>query len=131
MELKQRLVAYILKAAPVTMDKLIDVATDKGYTLDEILTALEQVHKDKRITQTANTAGVVTYKLATVKERPDHLAYIRNNYPPMTPDNDGSGIDVGDLSWMFLRTKEERDAFRAEMSGRPVYVKNKYVHSRR
>jgi hypothetical protein len=128
MELNQRLITYILKAAPVTMDKLIDVATEKGYTLDEILTALEQVHKDKRITQTANTASVVTYKLATVKERPDHLAYIRNNYPPMTPENDGSGIDVGDLSWMFLKSKEERDAFRAEMSGRPVYmVKSKYA----
>jgi hypothetical protein len=129
MELNQRLITYILKAAPVTMDKLIDVATDKGYTLDEILTTLEQVHKDKRITQAANAAGVVTYKLATVKERPDHLAWIRANYP--WPDNFEMPFPEIDMSYLFLKTKEERDAFRAEMTGRPLYVKNKYVHSRR
>ena len=122
MELKQRIIAYIIKNAPVTMDTVISEATAKGYTEAEVLTALDVVHRDKRLTQTANTAGVVTYKLANAKKAPtDHLKWIKNNYPIMTPETDGSGIDI-DMGHLFLKTKEERDAYLAEMKGRPVHM---------
>ena len=128
MELKQRIIAYIIKNAPVTIDTIIEQATSKGYTELEVLNTLEQVHKDKRIKQTTK-GGTVVYTLATHKEPKalTHLQWIRDNYPPMDANNDGTGIDVGDLSWMFLKTKEERDAFKAEMSGKPVYMKKKYA----
>jgi len=125
-ELRSRLTAYILKTAPVTLDKLTEVATAKGFTELEVLNALESVHRDRRIAQTANAAGVITYTLAvakTAKEPGSHLTYVRNNYPVMDETNDGSGIDI-DLSWMFLKTREERDAYKAAASGRPVYNKN-------
>ena len=127
MELKDRLTTYILKTAPVTYDTLIRKATERGYTELEVLTALEQVHKDKRIKQTTK-GDTIVYKLATEREpKPQtHLTWLRQNYPPMDNTNDGSGIDMGDLSWMFLKTKEERDAFKAEMSGKPVGYNKRY-----
>ena len=128
MELKQRIIAYIIKNAPVTIDTIIAKATSKGYSELEVLNTLEQVHKDKRIKQTTR-GDTVVYTLYTQKEpKPQtHLQWIRDNYPPMNSTNDGSGIDIGDLSWMFLKTKEERDAFKAAMSGKPVYMKKKYA----
>ena len=128
MELKQRVIAYIIKNAPVTIDTIIEQATSKDYPELQVLNTLEQVHKDKRIKQTTKGGGIV-YTLYTHKEPKalTHLQWIRNNYPPMDSTNDGTGIDVGDLSWMFLKTKEERDAFKAEMSGKPVYMKKKYA----
>lgn len=131
MDLKERITAYIIKTAPVTMDTVIDVATAKGFTESEVLATLEQVHKDKRITQTASTDGVVTYKLTSVKERPDPQAWLRANYP--WPDKDWTPpfpeIDLGAL---FLRNKEERDAYTAAAKGLPVHmVKSKRVNARR
>lgn len=114
------------------MDTVIEVATAKGYTELEVLNALESVHRDKRISYTANASGVVLYKLANASKPPtDHLKWVRENYPRMTPGNDGSGIDI-ELGWMFLKTKEERDAFMAEMKGGPVrYNKKRYDRDRR
>jgi len=128
MSLHERIIAYVSNHYPLSMSALEGIVLSKGFTLDDLYTALERVHKDKRIVQSTRR-GEVWYSPYIEPPTPPpqkHLEWIRANYPPMTPDNDGSGIDVGDLSWMFLRTKEERDAFRAEMSGRPVYVKNKY-----
>ena len=127
MELKQRIISYIIKNAPVTIDTITAKATEQGYTELEVLTALEQVHKDKRIQQTTR-GDTVVYTLYTHKEpkAPTHLTWLRDHYPPMNSTNDGSGIDVGDLSWMFLKTKEERDAFKAEMSGKPVGYNKQY-----
>ena len=124
--LTTRITDYILKRTATTLTQLEGVVVSHGFTLDELYTALEQVHRNKSIARTVRQGEVVYMKKAPPKSPTDHLAYVRNNYPPMTHENDGSGIDVGDLSWMFLKTKEERDAFKAEMSGRSVYVKNKY-----
>jgi hypothetical protein len=124
MSLSKLIVTRILKDGEVTLTQLENRAIERGLLLDDLYTALEAVHRNKSIARTVRQGEVVYMKKAPPKSPTDHLAYIRNNYPPMTPDNDGSGIDVGDLSWMFLKTKEERDAFKAEMSGRPVYTKN-------
>ena len=131
MELKQRIIAYIIKNAPVTLDTIIEQATSKGYPEFEVLNTLEQVHKDKRIKQTTR-GDTIVYALATHKEpKPQtHLQWLRDHYPQMDSTNDGSGIDIGDLSWMFLKTKEERDAFRAEMSGKLVGYNKRYGKNR-
>lgn len=133
MELKERITAYIIKTAPVTMDTIIEVATAKGFTQSEVLTALDKVHRDKRISYTANASGVVTYKLANAKKDPtDHLKWLNGsndqgkpNYPPMDSTNDGSGIDI-DISHLFM-TREEAKEYRAAASGRPAYmIQSKY-----
>jgi len=101
----------------------MSVAQSKGFTELEVLTALDTVHKDKRITVTNLKAGV-TYRptaAKAVKEPGSHLTWLRNNYPRMDETNDGSGIDI-DLSWMFLKTREERDAYKAAVSGRPAHL---------
>jgi len=124
MTLSDRLIRYIQNHHPITLDRLISVAQSRGFTELEVLTALDTVHKDRRITVTNLKAGV-TYRPTApkaVKEPGSHLTWLRNNYPAMDETNDGSGIDI-DLSWMFLKTREERDAYKAAVSGRPVYNK--------
>lgn len=126
MDLKSRIVKYIQGHEPITMDDIIDVATQKGFTQSDILTALDLVHKDKRITQTANASSVVIYKTATAKEPPTltHLSWVTQHYP--WPDADWTeAFPEIDLGAMFLRTKEERDAYKAEASGRPLYMNKK------
>lgn len=128
MELKDRIIKYILNNPNTTMDTIIGEATSKGYTQHEVLTALDSVHKDKRITHTANASGVVVYRPAKAKVStvPTHVTYWHDNYPPMTTDNDGSGIDI-DLSWMFLKTKDERDDYKAAAKGLPKHMMNTYA----
>ena len=121
MELKERITAYIIKTAPVTMDTVIEVAIAKGFTQAEVLTALDAVHRDKRISYTANASGVVLYKLASAKKGPtDHLRWVRDNYPPMDSTNDGSGIDI-DLSHLFMSPDEAKE-YKAAAKGMPSYM---------
>ena len=133
MKLANRIIDYILRVKkPVTLDQLVAKSTATGFSELDVLTALEHVHKDKRV-QVRNLANGVTYSPAVSKPKTTqtHITWIRQNYPPMNSTNDGSGIDVGDLSWMFLKTKEERDAFKAEMSGKPVgYAKSRCYNKR-
>jgi len=121
--LVNRLIRYILNHHPITLDRLTEVATSKGFTEEEVLIALEQVHADKRVSVTNLQAGV-TYRPA-VSRAPKvqtHLQWWRSNYPAMDETNDGSGIEI-DLGHLFLRTKEERDAYKQAVTGRPVYTK--------
>ena len=129
MDLKDRITTYIQNHHPIPYSKLLRVAQSKGYTEMEVLTVLDAVHKNKQIT-TKTRKDEIWYDITIAPPAPKpqtHLTWLRNNYPPMNSTNDGSGIDVGDLSWMFLKTKEERDAFKAEMSGKPLYMKKKYA----
>lgn len=130
-QLSNRIITYILKRKTVTLRDLEGLVVQHGYTLNELYQALEVVHRDKRITNTASVSGEVTYKLATAKKAPStsHLTWLRHNYPRMDSTNDGSGLDVGDLSWLFLKTKAERDEFRARMTGKPVHVQKRSRHS--
>jgi len=127
MELHERIIAYVEKHYPTSMNVLEGIVLSKGFTLNEFYAALEKVHKDKRIIQ-SNRRGDVWYEPYIEPEIvvQKHLVWLRTNYPPMDSTNDGSGIDI-DLSWLFLRSREERDAYKAAASGRPVYmVKSKY-----
>ena len=124
MTLKDRVIRYILRRNTTTLLELEGVCVSKGFTIDELYATLDAVHSDKRIQYNANASGEITYRPAVTRtpSPATHLTWLRENYPTMDDTNDGSGIDVGDLSWLFLKTKKERDAFKAEMTGRPVGV---------
>jgi hypothetical protein len=123
MTLQDRLIAYVTASnCLVSLEKLLVVATAKGFSEGEVLAALSDVGKKLKSTVRGNQ---VYYQIPPAIKTPiDHLQWLRANYPPMTPETDGSGIDI-DLSWMFLKTKEERDDFKALASGRPVYMMKK------
>jgi hypothetical protein len=116
----------ILRHERMTLTELESRATKRGLSLSELYSALEVVHRDKRIVRSVKQ-GEIVYTKYTHKPAASlsHLTWVRTNYPLMTPDNDGSGIEI-ELDWLFLKTKEERDAFKAEMTGRPRYTKSKW-----
>lgn len=129
MELKDRIIKYILNNPGVNMDTIIDVATSKGYTQSEVLTTLDTVHKDKRITHTANASGVVTYKPATAKIAtvPTHVSWLAANYPWPSSDWTEAFPEI-DMSHIFM-TREQAKEYKAQASGRPLYMmKNNYAH---
>ena len=82
MTLTQRLTKYILSHPGVTLDGLVEIAVSKGFTEAEVYTALEAVHRDKRIHQTSTQAGVVSYRpaMAKAKSPTPGLDWIRENY---------------------------------------------------
>ena len=132
MSISKRIETYILKRNSTTLSELEGVVVSSGFTLDDLYQALESIHRNKRITRKV-LGGEVTYLETPKPKTPgDHLRWWREHYPPMDETNDGSGIDVGDLSWMFLKTKEERDAFIAEMKGKPAYmIKSRHGNPRK
>jgi hypothetical protein len=117
------IITRILNHGIVTLGELEDRATQRGLSLSELYTALDKVHRDKRIKRGVRQ-GEVYYEVMKPNTHFDHLVWWREHYPPMDETNDGSGIDV-DFSWLFLRTVEERDAYKAEAKGVPMYVYNK------
>jgi hypothetical protein len=120
--LTTRITDYILKRTATTLTQLEGVVVSHGFTLDDLYTALEAVHRNKSIARTVRQGEVVYMKKAPPKSPTDHLAWIRANYP--WPDSFEMPFPEIDMSFLFLKNKEERDAFKAEMSGRPVYTKN-------
>lgn len=134
MKLPDRIIDYILRAKKqVTLDQLVAKSTATGFSELDVLTALEQVHKDKRV-QVRNLASGVTYSPAVSKPRTTqtHLQWIKNNYP--TPDSwnlDSKGNFIEpfpeiDMSWIVMSPDEIKE-FKAEMSGKPMYIKKKYA----
>jgi len=121
MSLSKLIVTRILQDGEVTLTQLENRAIERGLLLDDLYTALEAVHRNKSIARTVRQGEVVYMKKAPPKSPTDHLAWVRANYP--WPDNFEMPFPEIDMSFLFLKTKEERDAFRAEMSGRPVYTK--------
>jgi hypothetical protein len=123
--ISNRITDYILNRTATTLSHLESVVVSAGYTVDELYNVLQEVHRNKAIARTVR-GGEVVYTKAVKRTPLDHHAWIRTHYPPMDSTNDGSGIDI-DMSWLFLRSREERDAYKAAASGRPVYmVKSRY-----
>jgi len=128
--LTTRITDYILKRTATTLTQLEGVVVSHGFTLDDLYTALEAVHRNKSIARTVRQGEVVYMKKAPPK------VYTPPVLPPYPhPPQCEHGLRSTacdhcrpfpeiDMSYLFLKTKEERDAFRAEMSGRPVYTKN-------
>lgn len=129
-ELHTLIINRILLDEGVSLSQLEAKATLKGVPLNDLYTALDKVHRDKRIKRGVR-GGVVYYEPAPPPKTPtDHLKWVRENYP--YPSRDGVPAFVmpwpeWDLGFMFLKTKEERDLFMVEMKGRQaVYNKKRY-----
>lgn len=123
------IITRILNRGVVTLSELEDRATQRGLSLSDLYVALDKVHRDKRIVRKV-LRGEVTYVPAPKRSEVvnSHVTWFKENYPPMTLENDGSGIDL-DLSWMFLKTKEERDEYKALASGKPIWQVKKTKYS--
>lgn len=128
MNIPEAIIARILQDKSVTLTELEQLATRRAVLLSDLYAALDKVHRDKRIKRGVRQ-GEVYYEPAPAPKTPtDHLAWSRHNYPRMTEETDGSGIDI-DYSFLFLKTKEERDLFISQMSGRPIqYNRKHYEH---
>jgi hypothetical protein len=124
MTTSNRVTDYILKRTGTTLGQLEGVVVSAGLTLDELYTALETVHRDKRITRRVIKGEIVYTPTPEPKAPTDYLKYVRENYPPMTKENDGSGIEA-DFSYLFL-SPEELDKYKAEVQGRAYIPKKRY-----
>jgi hypothetical protein len=120
-DLFERTIKYILAKKRVPLSDLESVATTKGYTVDELDTVLERIHRDKRIRQTV-AKGEIVYSPTPERSTTvaTHLQWLDKNYP--RPDNFEMSFPEINMSYLFLKTKEKRDAFKAEMKGQPVYM---------
>lgn len=131
MELLERIVAYVQKHYPTSMTVLEGIVLSKGFTQDDFYSALERVHKDKRIVQTQRGGEVYynPYIPPPVVPPPAHLEWIKSNYPPMDSTNDGSGIEA-DYSFLFL-SPEDLDKYKAEVKGVNYVPKKRYEKTKR
>lgn len=116
--LHTRIIAYIEKYQPVTYDALEARAKERGYNLFDFEEAIQRVHKDKRI-RVSNTL-VYTFETPKLPSPNPHLDWLRENYPRMTSDNDGSGVEA-DFSYLFL-TPEQVLAYKAKAKGMPLHM---------
>jgi hypothetical protein len=140
MELHERIIAYVQKHHPLRLSSLEGVVLSKGFTVTDLYTALEAVHRDKRITRKVLKGDIVyspaVERTATVGS---HVAWLTANYPH--PHQCDHGVryttcehcaPFPDISYagLFLKTKEERDAYKEAVTGRPRYTKKKWQHQR-
>jgi hypothetical protein len=128
-QLSKLLFNRIIQDGEVTLTRLEHLANQRGVSLSDLYTALETIHRDKRIARKV-LKGEVVYTPAPKPKLPgSHLSWTDKHYP--WPEKFVMPFPEIDVSFIFLKTKEERDAFKAEMSGRPVYTKSKYVTARK
>lgn len=124
------IITRILNRGVVTLSELETRSKERGLSLSDLYAALDKVHRDKRIKRGVRQ-GEVYYEPAPAPKTPtDHLAWARHNYPRMTEETDGSGIDI-DYSFLFLKTREERDAYLAEEKGMPVHMLNNKKYAKK
>lgn len=121
------IITRILNRGMVTLSELEDRATQRGLSLSDLYTALDKVHRDKRVKRGVRQ-GEVYYEVSKPKTAFDHLTWVRNNYPPMDSTNDGSGIDV-DFSYLFL-SPEEAVEYRAMIKGTNVWQEKRKPRTR-
>jgi hypothetical protein len=135
MELHERIIAYVQKHHPLRLSSLEGVVLSKGFTITDLYTALEAVHRDKRITRKVQKGEIVyspaVERTATVGS---HVAWLTANYPrphqcphgvPYTTCEHCMPFPEITYAGLFLKTKEERDAYLAEAKGMPVHMVSK------
>lgn len=128
MELLERIVAYVQKHYPTSMTVLEGIVLSKGFTQNDFYSALERVHKDKRIVQTQR-GGEVYYSPhipPPVVPPPTHLEWIKSNYP--YPGRDGvpafeMPFPEIDMSWIVMSPDEAKE-YKAAAKGVPTYMYN-------
>lgn len=123
--LSSLIVTRILRDGHVTLTQLEARAEERGLLLSDLYAALDTVHRDKRIKRGVKGGEVYYMPTPPKATAPDHLAYVRNNYPPMTEENDGSGIEA-DFDYLFL-SPEAMKEYKAAAKGMPTHmVKSRY-----
>ena len=131
----QLIINKILKDGEVTLSQLEHRATERGVSLSDLYTALEDVHRDKRITRRV-LKGEIVYSPAVERTATvgSHVSWLTANYPH--PHQCDHGVryttcehcmPFPEISYagLFLKTKEERDEYKAAATGRPVYLVSK------
>ena len=119
------IITRILRDKDVTLSQLEAKAIERNVPLNDLYAALDKIHRDKRI-QRKVLKGEIHYLPATIPKTPtDHLAWVNQWYK----DNPQHCTEVPfpeiDYSHLFLKTKEERDAYLAEAKGMPVHMVSK------
>lgn len=127
-ELSDRIIKRIVAQHPVTYTKLEELAVSHGFSQLAIMDAMELVHKDKRITQSARGDEIVyrPYIAPVVKE------HFKSTVPYPYPGRDGVPEFVmpfpeWDLSFIFL-TPEKMLEYRAGLKGQKYIPRKKYEH---
>jgi len=127
-ELRDRIIRRIVAQHPVTYERLENLVLGIGHTELEFMEAMEQVHKDKRITQTTRGEEIVyrPYIAPPVKE------HFKSTVPYPYPGRDGIPEFVmpfpeWDLSFIFL-TPDELDKYKADLRGVKYIRKKRYAH---
>lgn len=143
-ELQDRLIAYVTASnGLVSLEKILTVATAKGFSESEVLQALSGI--GKRLKSTVR-GDQVYYQVPPAPKAPtDHLAWVRSNYPDNSLTNYGQPIPFYDPEYdgptpcysketdKFYREKNEKlkQAVDSEQFQRPVmYNKKRYEHQR-
>jgi len=138
--LADRILTYVTKVnGLVSLNKLVSLSGDAGFSENETLAAIDKLGKKLKGTVRGNE---VYYSIPPPKKTPvDHLRWVRENY--VRPSKCEHGVEytscehckpfpMWNLDWMFLKTKEERDAFLAEMKGGGIrYNKKRYAKEKK
>lgn len=133
MTLPERITTYITKHYPISYDRLMHVATAKGFTPFEVEEALQRVHKDKTIRVLTASNGDLMYAPAPVQQKKEpgsHLTWVRKNYPKYDPwcvDAEGKMIipfPEINMSYLFLSPSEMKE-YKAVAKGMPVHMYNR------
>jgi hypothetical protein len=127
--LANKIAAFIIREKGTSYSAIKARASEKAIDPLVLEQALERLHKNPMIHRTVS-GGDIQYSVKVVKAITpvSHVEWVRANYPPMTSSNDGSGFDI-DLSWMFLKTLEERQAYKEAVAGRHL-KRERYEHAR-
>lgn len=123
MNIPEAIIARILQDKSVTLTELEQLASKRAVSLSDLYAALDKVHRDKRIKRGVKGGEVYYIPTPPKAAAPDHQAFVRNNYPPMTPDNDGSGIDAN-FDYLFL-SPEAMKEYKAAAKNMPTFMYNK------
>ena len=132
-ELQDRIVQYVTTVnSLVSLEKLLSVAAAQGFSEGEVLAELSTINKKLKPVVRGEQ---VYYTVLPPKKEPKpqtHLQWIKNNYPAPDPwniDSEGNFIQPFpeiDMSWIVMSPDEIKE-FKAEMSGKPLYMKKKYA----
>ena len=125
-ELATKIAIYIAKNAPVSYEQLRLRAESHKIPMGVFSNAMVIIHRSKRIEQKSKGDDII-YTIVIPKAPPSagsHITWVKENYPPMTKENDGSGIDV-DFSYLFLKPDEMKE-YKAAAKGMPVHMMRDY-----
>jgi len=106
-ELADLICKTIIRNGGLTLDEIEERCAKRDIPIELVYEAMELVSKRPKIV----TSGK-KYIEKVVKK---HDPFYRVPYPPMTPENDGSGIEA-DFSYLFLTPDEMKD-YKIQLKG--------------